>query len=39
MYLDTDTTVGSISLPENGQLLLGESVTIRLTPDTECTGL
>ena len=39
VYLDTDTSVGSIILPENGELLLGESVTIKLTPDTECTGL
>lgn len=38
VYLDVDTTVRSISLPANGKLVLGPSVTIQLTPDTKCDG-
>lgn len=39
VYLDVDTAVQSITLPVDGQLVLGPSVTIQLTDDSECTGM
>lgn len=39
IYLDTDVTVQSISLPANGQLILRPSVTIRLSSESDCTGM
>lgn len=37
VYLDVDTAVHSISLPADGQLVLGPSVTIQLSDNSECT--
>ena len=38
MYVDEDTTVKSVVLPNNGRLVLGPAVTIKISPGVECEG-